>query len=51
MTATTRPRLGHLAIRARDAVATRRFYEQGMGLRFLASAPRARGASTSPTGS
>jgi catechol 2,3-dioxygenase-like lactoylglutathione lyase family enzyme len=28
-------RLAHVAIRARDAEATRRFYEQGVGLRFL----------------
>jgi len=44
MTATTRPRLGHLAIRARDAVATRRFYEQGMGLRFLGFRPSGTGS-------
>jgi catechol 2,3-dioxygenase-like lactoylglutathione lyase family enzyme len=28
-------RLAHLAIRARDAQATRRFYEEGLGLRFI----------------
>ena len=43
-TATTRPRLGHLAIRARDAAATRRFYEEGLGLRFLGFRPSGTGS-------
>jgi predicted dehydrogenase/catechol 2,3-dioxygenase-like lactoylglutathione lyase family enzyme len=44
MTATTGPRLGHLAIRARDAAATRRFYEEGLGLRFLGLRPSGTGS-------
>ncbi|HEX2034335.1 MAG TPA: VOC family protein [Chloroflexota bacterium] len=36
-TAASGPRLGHVAIRVHDGAATRRFYEQGLGLRFLRS--------------
>lgn len=39
-----RTRVGHIAIRARDAEATRRFYEQGLGLGFVGYRPSGTGS-------
>ena len=38
------PRFGHIAIRTRDVAASRRFYEEGLGLRFVAMRPGGSGA-------